>query len=209
MKKLLAAAAAALAVGGLTVGTADAGESKTIAEIVVESTTAATPEFTTLLAAVQAASPDVLAAIDGCEDGPYTVFAPTDAAFAKIPKATLTAVLADQAMLTDILLYHVVSGKITAADAVAAAGTEIEALNGDMLAVSLDGSNVKINSSTVVSPDVNACNGVIHVIDTVLMPPSEMAETGGNAATMAMIAAGLLATGLMILQIGRRRTVTA
>jgi uncharacterized surface protein with fasciclin (FAS1) repeats len=102
------------------------------------------------------------------QPGPYTVFAPTDAAFAKVPKRTLNALLKNNAKLKAVLLYHVVSGKVTAADAgmVSSAKT----LNGKALRLRIAGSNVFVNGVKVTKPDVTASNGVIHVINRVLIP---------------------------------------
>ncbi len=120
--------------------------------------------FMTLVAAVKAAG--LVDALSG--PGPLTVFAPTDDAFAKLGKATIDSVLADKALLTKILTYHVVSGKVMAADVVKL--TAAKTLQGGEVKVSVVGGAVKINDATVVVADVLATNGVIHVIDTVLMP---------------------------------------
>ncbi len=99
--------------------------------------------------------------------GPFTVFAPTDEAFAKIPKADLDALLKDKAKLTRVLTYHVVPGKVMAADVVKL--KEAKTVEGQMIRIdALNG--VKIDGANVVKADVGASNGVIHVIDTVLLP---------------------------------------
>lgn len=102
-------------------------------------------------------------------EGPFTVFAPTDEAFAKVPKETLASLKADKEKLAKVLKYHVVSGKVTAAQA-----SQLE--SADTVAgekIKIDASEgVMINDATVVTPDVMASNGVIHVIDTVLIPSS-------------------------------------
>jgi uncharacterized surface protein with fasciclin (FAS1) repeats len=119
--------------------------------------------FTTLAAALKAAN--LIDTLKGA--GPFTVFAPTDDAFAKLPAGTVDSLLKDIPKLTKILTYHVVSGKVMAADVVKLKSAKT--VEGSE--VKIDASNgVKINSSTVVTPDVAADNGVIHVIDTVLMP---------------------------------------
>lgn len=123
------------------------------------------PNFSTLLAAVQAAG--LTQTLSGA--GPFTVFAPTNAAFAKVPKATLDALLANPAQLRAVLLYHVVPGRVTAAQV--SQLTSAKTANGANLTVSASGGTVKINTATVTSADVRASNGVIHVIDTVLLPP--------------------------------------
>ena len=119
--------------------------------------------FNTLVAAVKAAN--LVDTLKG--PGPFTVFAPTDDAFAKLPTGTVDALLKDIPKLTQILTYHVVSGKVMAADVVKLkSATTVEGST-----VKIDASNgVKVNDSLVVTPDVAADNGVIHVIDTVLLP---------------------------------------
>lgn len=213
MKKLLVAVAATLAVGAGTVGTANAGTAptETIAQIVIAQATAAEPQFTTLLAAVQAANPAVLAAVDSCEDAPVTVFAPTDAAFAALGTDTINAVLADQAMLTDILLYHVVPGALDAATVVGLLPTTVTAANGDPISAALVGSDVVLNGTVkVIQTDILACNGVIHVIDAVLLPPAdpEVPATGSNS-TIALLGGALIAIGALFTVATRRRTVSA
>jgi uncharacterized surface protein with fasciclin (FAS1) repeats len=100
--------------------------------------------------------------------GPYTVFAPTDEAFAKLPKEQLDAVLGDKDKLTALLTYHVVPGSVKASDVVKM--TSAKTVNGKDLAIKVDGSMVRINGASVTSTDLEASNGVIHVVDTVLMP---------------------------------------
>jgi uncharacterized surface protein with fasciclin (FAS1) repeats len=102
------------------------------------------------------------------QPGPFTVFAPTDAAFKKVPKKTLTALLRNKAKLKAVLLYHVVSGKLTAADALKI--TSATTLNGKDVRIRVSGSNVFVNKAKVTTPDVMASNGVIHVVNRVLIP---------------------------------------
>jgi uncharacterized surface protein with fasciclin (FAS1) repeats len=104
------------------------------------------------------------------QPGPYTVFAPTDAAFKKVPKKTLNALLKNKAKLKAVLLYHVVPGKVTAADVVKL--TTAKTLNGKSVRIRVSGSNVFVNSAKVTTPDVMATNGVTHVINRVLIPPA-------------------------------------
>ena len=118
--------------------------------------------FTTLVAALKAAG--LVDTLKG--KGPFTVFAPTDAAFAKIPKADLDALLKDKAKLTAVLTYHVVPASVMARDVMAG---EAPTVNGKMLKISTSG-GVKVDNANVVKTDVVASNGVIHVIDTVLLP---------------------------------------
>ncbi len=98
--------------------------------------------------------------------GPFTVFAPTDEAFAKIPKADLDALLKDKAKLTAVLTYHVVAGKVMAADVKAG---KVKTVQGSELTVSTSG-GVMVDKAKVIKTDIVADNGVIHVIDTVIMP---------------------------------------
>lgn len=119
--------------------------------------------FTTLVKAVQAAG--LVDTLTG--PGPFTVFAPTDAAFAKLPAGTVEGLLADPAKLAAVLTYHVVAGRVSAADA--ATLTLATTVQGSD--IKIDASNgVKINDATVIIADVAADNGVIHAIDTVLLP---------------------------------------
>ena len=118
--------------------------------------------FKTLVAAVQAAG--LVDTLKG--PGPFTVFAPTDEAFAKIPKATLDGLLADKAALTEVLTYHVVPGKVMASDVKAGA---VKTVQGQDITVSTS-MGVMVDQSKVIATDVAASNGVIHAIDTVLMP---------------------------------------
>ncbi len=118
--------------------------------------------FKTLVTAVQAAG--LVDTLKG--PGPFTVFAPTDAAFAKVPKAQLDALLADKAKLTKVLTYHVVSGAVMAKDVKAGM---VKTVEGSDLTLATTG-GVTVNGAKVVAADVKASNGVIHAIDTVLMP---------------------------------------
>jgi uncharacterized surface protein with fasciclin (FAS1) repeats len=119
--------------------------------------------FKTLAAALQAAG--LIETLKGA--GPFTVFAPTDEAFAKIPKADLDALLKDKAKLTAVLTYHVVAGKVMAADVVKL--TSAKTVQGG--SVKIDASNgVKVDNAKVVKADIVASNGVIHVIDAVILP---------------------------------------
>ena len=125
-------------------------------------TAVAAGNFSTLVTAVKAAG--LVETLKGA--GPFTVFAPTDEAFAKVPKATLDGLLADKAALTKVLTYHVVAGKVMAADVKAG---HVKTVQGTDLAMVTEG-GVTVNGAKVVAADVAASNGVIHAIDTVLMP---------------------------------------
>lgn len=102
--------------------------------------------------------------------GPYTVFAPTDAAFAKVPKSTLHALRQDRAKLRNVLLYHVVSGKVTAKKV--AKLRSAQTVNGATVRIRVKDGRVYVNKARVITPDVKAANGVIHVINRVLIPPA-------------------------------------
>ena len=150
MKKTLIALA-------LTAGTALSVMAQDVVDTAVKA-----GNFTTLVAAVKAAG--LVDTLKG--PGPFTVFAPTDEAFAKIPKADLDKLLANKAKLKAVLTYHVVSGKVMAADIKAG---KVKSVQGEQLTLATKG-GVMVNKAKVVSADVAADNGVIHAIDTVLMP---------------------------------------
>ena len=103
--------------------------------------------------------------------GPYTVFAPSDEAFAKVPEETLNALLRDKAKLKEVLLYHVVQGKVMAADA--AKLDSARTAQGQSFLIQARGGKVMIDKATVTKADIQASNGVIHVIDSVLLPPAK------------------------------------
>ena len=128
-------------------------------------------DFNVLVEAVKAAG--LAETLSG--PGPFTVFAPTDAAFADALKTlgiTKEQLLADPAKLKSILTYHVVVGQVMAADALKMDGQDVPTVAGPTIRVKTDGSNVMINDATVTTADIGASNGVIHVIDKVLVPPS-------------------------------------
>jgi uncharacterized surface protein with fasciclin (FAS1) repeats len=142
----------------------------TTAEATIVDIASENGEFGILVAAVEAAGlVDVLSG-----EGPFTVFAPTDAAFEALPEGTLAALLLpeNQALLTQILTYHVVPGAVTSSDLVEG---EVATVEGSDVLVSL-GDSVMVNDATVVMPDIEASNGVIHVIDKVIIPPSLLSE---------------------------------
>ena len=150
MKQAFTAAALALAFGAANA-----------ADIV--DTAVSAGSFKTLIAAVKAAG--LVETLKG--PGPFTVFAPTDEAFAKIPKAKLDALLKDKAALTKILNYHVLSGQVMAADVRPGA---VKTVEGSSFTVSATGGMVMVDKAHLVKTDIVADNGVIHVIDTVIMP---------------------------------------
>ena len=120
--------------------------------------------FKTLVAAVQAA--DLVEVLK--RPGPLTVLAPTDEAFAKIPKADLDALMKDKAKLAKVLQYHVLTGNVSSADLKSM--KDFGTAQGGRVTLTVSGATLKINNATVVKADVPASNGVIHVIDAVLMP---------------------------------------
>lgn len=149
MKKVLITSL--LALGALSAQAAD-----------IVDTAVSAGSFKTLVTAVQAAG--LVDTLKG--PGPFTVFAPTDEAFAKVPKAQLEALLKDKAALTKVLTYHVVPGKVMAADVKAG---KVKTVQGSDLTVSTMG-GVKVDNANVVKTDIVTSNGVIHVIDSVVLP---------------------------------------
>ena len=139
----------------------DMEEQSSIVDIAVSD-----PNFSTLVAALQAA--DLVEVLAG--EGPFTVFAPSNEAFAKIPEATLNEILADKDQLTQILTYHVVSGKVMAEDVVNL--TSATTVQGGDVTIEVMGNSVMVDNANVIQTDIEASNGVIHVIDTVLIPHS-------------------------------------
>lgn len=175
MKKLLAAPVAAILVAVLGIGaTAGAQEEPTgnIVEIAQSQ-----EDFSTLVSAVSAAG--LVETLSG--EGPFTVFAPTNEAFEALPEGTLDTLLADPTgALTDILTLHVVSGAVDSQAAIAAAGGTIETLGGPV-AVELRGEDLYVGGAKVTTTDIQATNGIIHVIDAVITEPAspETVEAGG------------------------------
>ena len=145
----------------LAIGVVFSAQAKDIVDTAV-----AAGNFKTLAAALTAA--DLIGTLKG--KGPFTVFAPTDAAFAKIPKADLDALLKDKAKLTSVLTYHVVPGKVMAADVVKL--TEAPTVQGSKAKVKVVDGTVMIDNAKVVKTDIETSNGVIHVIDAVILPPA-------------------------------------
>ncbi len=159
MKNVIFAGVLALAAAAFAQDTM----SKTVVEIA-----AANKDFTTLVTAVKAAG--LAETLSG--KGPFTVFAPTNAAFAKLPKGTVEDLLKpeNKAKLASILTYHVVAAKVMAADAIKMDGKSAKTVNGQEIAIKVKDGKVMVNDATVTTADIVGSNGVIHVIDTVLMP---------------------------------------
>jgi uncharacterized surface protein with fasciclin (FAS1) repeats len=159
MKKMLLA--------GMLVLSAVAFAQDTMNKNVVE-IAAGNKDFSTLVAAVKAAG--LVETLSG--KGPFTVFAPTNEAFAKLPKGTVEDLLKpeNKAKLTSILTYHVIAGKVMAADAIKLDGKKAATVNKQEIAIKVKDGKVMINDATVTTADIVGSNGVIHVIDTVLLP---------------------------------------
>jgi uncharacterized surface protein with fasciclin (FAS1) repeats len=137
--------------------------------------TAIAANFKTLVAAVKAA--DLVDTLKG--PGPFTVFAPTDEAFAKLPAGTVEDLLKpeNKEKLKAILTYHVVPGKVMASDVLKLGGKQVATAQGSPVTVKIDGDTVMIGSAKVTKADIETSNGVIHVIDAVLLPPAGNAES--------------------------------
>ena len=140
------------------------------ASLDIVDTAVADGRFTTLATALEAAG--LIDTLKG--EGPFTVFAPTDEAFAALPEGTLDSLLADPTALADVLLYHVVAGEVLAADVVAL--DSADTVEGQPLSILVDGDSVMVGDANIILTDVMASNGVIHVIDAVLLPPTETAS---------------------------------
>jgi uncharacterized surface protein with fasciclin (FAS1) repeats len=159
--------AAALAVGAIAL--AAAGASTTASALpreqgTIVETAVAAGQFKTLAKLLTSA--DLVGTLQ--KPGPYTVFAPTDAAFKRVPAETLNTLAKDKAKLKAVLLYHVVAGKITASKVVKLSSAKT--VNGERVRIRVSGSNVFVNNAKVTKPDVVASNGVIHVVNRVLIP---------------------------------------
>lgn len=176
LRKCMTTAAALALTLGLTVSaSADCGadhkskatQVKAETKSTIVETAVAAGNFTTLVAAVKAAG--LVDALSG--EGPLTVFAPTDEAFAKLPEGTVEGLLKDKEALTAILTYHVVSGSVMAADVVKL--DKAQTLNGQNVTITAKDGSVKIDNATVIKADIQASNGVIHVIDEVILPDAD------------------------------------
>jgi uncharacterized surface protein with fasciclin (FAS1) repeats len=167
---------AAIVLGGVAFSPA-AGAQEEECQTIVE-IAAGNPDFSTLVTAVTEAG--LVETLNG--DGPFTVFAPTNEAFAALPAGTLDSLLADPSgALTDVLKLHVIAGAVDSAAATAAAGTNVETLGGPV-AVALEGESLTVGGATVVTADIEACNGIIHVIDAVITAPATVEAAPAPAA---------------------------
>ena len=186
MKKLATLIAGA-AIVAVVAGIATASPAKATGEKNIVETALAAGQFNTLASLVtKAGLADTLAT-----GGPFTVFAPTDEAFAKVPQATLDALAQNPEQLKAVLLYHVVSGQVTASDV--AKLSSAKTLEGRSVSISVSGGSVYVDQAKVTTPDVMASNGVIHVIDSVLIPKTAPAEPTKNIVQTA-VAAGQFKT---------------
>jgi len=168
LRLFTAASCAAWMLGSpLTMLRAETPTARTEAKKDIVDTAAGAKDFKTLVTAVKAA--DLVEVLKG--KGPFTVFAPTDKAFSKVPKEQLEAMLKDKKMLQGVLTYHVVPGKVMAADVMKIESAKT--VQGKPVTIAVEKGKVKINNATVVKADIECTNGVIHVIDAVLMPPTE------------------------------------
>ena len=168
--------------------------------------------FTTLVAALQATGLDATLADT---ESSFTVFAPTDDAFALLGQDTIDDLLADTDSLSDILTYHVISGEVNSSTAIGLAGTTVEMVNGDAIGLSLDGDNLLVNTATVITADIQTDNGIIHVIDAVLLPPADMMQPTANIVETAVangnfttLVAALQATNLDVVLADASSTFT-
>ncbi len=159
--KILGRTSIAFASALLLAGVAAAQQKKSIVDTAIEA-----GQFETLVTALDAAG--LVETLEG--EGPFTVFAPTDEAFAKLPEGTLEDLLepANRDRLKAILTYHVVPGAVTAEQVMGL--SEAETVNGQPLRIAVDGDTVEVENATVVTADVMASNGVIHVVDSVILP---------------------------------------
>ena len=173
MTRMVATMAAVLTLPAIASAQTTSHSEKTPMKNIVQ-VAAEAGSFNTLVAAVKAAG--LAETLQG--PGPFTVFAPTDAAFAKLPAGTIESLLADKEKLASILTYHVVSGKVTSADLVKSDGGAPATVNGQPLDIVLRDGKVYVNGASVVTADVQASNGVIHVIDAVLLPTAAPAAAG-------------------------------
>jgi len=151
--------------------------------ITIVDAAASNGNFTTLVAALKATGLDgTLSNINN----KYTVFAPTDSAFALLGQNTIDGLLADTDTLSDILTYHVIQGEVNSASAIALAGTTVKMVNGDSVGLSVKDGKLLVNTVTVTQTDIQTDNGIIHVIDAVLMPPNDLGEPTMNIVETAL-----------------------
>jgi uncharacterized surface protein with fasciclin (FAS1) repeats len=171
-RAIVTAVSAALVLGGLAAPAGAQEDPGTIVEIAQSN-----EDLSTLVTAVTEAG--LVETLSG--EGPFTVFAPTNAAFEALPEGTLDQLLADpEGALTDVLQLHVISGEVDSAAAAEAAGGTVETLGGP-ISVEMEGENLVVGGATVVQADIQASNGVIHVIDSVITEPASAAPPAPDA----------------------------
>jgi transforming growth factor-beta-induced protein len=190
---LLAALVALVAVLAPAASARQTAPQARTAEADIVATAVAAGSFTTLASLLQKAG--LVDTLKGA--GPFTVLAPTDEAFAKVPKATLDALAADPAKLKAVLLYHVIAGNVPSSEVVKL--TSAKTVNGASVSIKVENGMVYVNGAKVVTPDVKASNGVIHVVDTVLLPaakPQNIVQTAVAAGQFKTLASLLQKSGL-------------
>jgi uncharacterized surface protein with fasciclin (FAS1) repeats len=188
-RKTAALVLSLLVAGSVAVASGQSSPTKDIVDTAV-----AAGSFKTLVTAVQAA--DLVDALKG--EGPFTVFAPTDEAFAKFPPGVVPSLVRpeNRDTLVAILTYHVAPGRLTAA--MVTELDRIETLNGQRPAVRVDGGSVMIDNATVIAADIKASNGIIHVVDTVILPSkNDLVSTADRAGSFSTLTAALRAAGLV------------
>jgi uncharacterized surface protein with fasciclin (FAS1) repeats len=166
MKRIALLALAALVSAAVAVPAASASHTSAAAGNTIVGVASGDPQFSTLVSLIKKAG--LVNALSGTSK--LTVFAPTNAAFAKLPKATLQKVQSDKKLLTSILTYHVVKGAVPASKVVNLSGKSVKTLNGKSIKVRVSAGKVYVNKAQVTKTDIKASNGVIHVIDRVLIP---------------------------------------
>ena len=168
--RLIPALAAVAAAGAITAAPAMAQHSSMPAKPTqnIVQLAASNPQFSTLVSLVKEAG--LVKTLSG--KGPFTVFAPTNAAFAKVPAETLAALKADPDKLRSVLTYHVVAGKVPASQVVTLNGKSVKTVEGSTVRITVKGKSVRVNDAKVTKTDLMAKNGVIHVINGVLIPPA-------------------------------------
>ncbi len=171
---------------GKTTGATAAAPTKDLVDTAV-----AAGGFSTLVTAVKAA--DLVDVLKG--PGPFTVFAPNDAAFAKLPGASLEGLIADKAALASVLTYHVVAGRVMAADVVKLSWAKT--VNGQSLRVTSTKDGVFVDGAKVVATDIQTTNGVIHVLDAVVMPRKDVVDTAVGAGSFGTLVTAVKAAGLV------------
>lgn len=167
-----------------------------VVSMTIVDTAVSAGNFTTLVAALQATGLDATLSDTSQK---FTVFAPTDEAFALLGQETIDSLLMDTDKLSNILTYHVISGEVPASAAISLAGTKVAMVNGDEVGLSMPGDSLLINTVTVTTTDIMADNGIIHVIDAVLLPPADMMEPTMNIVETA-VANGSFTTLVTALQ---------